>query len=279
MKHVWIINTLNQTSLFYRNYSNLNLDPDLVTGLLSALDNFSKEAVNSQGIESIEMSGYRWVYHNMPEVHILLIAADFSDSKSNVMKSRLQIVGKMFVEMFQITSESLSGLVKVSEFSTFSQTLDVLITQWAQAEKTMGVAEIFDLLGVFQQLINQIQEIFRLNFFNEEYNNAILEINKFKEELQKFSDIASDEQIQQISFDEINGWNIITLNPMAIDPIKLRRACLLIIKHCINILTDKLGSIVTTFEIRKRVISYIFANWQQIHNLNLIEELFRTLLE
>ncbi len=279
MKHVWIINTQNQTSLFYRNYSNLNLDPDLVTGLLSALDNFSKEAVNSQGIESIEMSGYRWVYYNMSELHILLIAADFSDAKSNIMKSRLQIIGKMFVEMFQITAASLSGLVKVSEFTIFSQTLDLLISQWAQAEKTMGVAEIFDLLGVFQQMINQIQEIFRLNFFNEDYSNAIAEINKFKDELQKFSDIGTDEQIQQIMFDEANGWNIITLNPMQIDPIKLKRACLLIIKHLLNILNNRLGSIVTTYEIRKRVISYIFANWQQIQNLNLIEELFRTLLE
>jgi hypothetical protein len=279
MKHVWIINTQNQTSLFYRNYSNLNLDPDLVTGLLSALDNFSKEAVNSQGIESIEMSGYRWVYHNMPELHILLIAADFSDAKSNIMKSRLQIIGKMFVEMFQITTESLSGLVKVSEFASFSQTLDLLITQWAQAEKTMGIAEIFDLLGVFQQLINQIQEIFRLNFFNEDYTNSIAEINKFRDEIQKFSDIGTDEQVQQIAFDEANGWNIITLNPMQIEPTKLKRACLLIIKHLLNILNNRLGSIVTTYEVRKRVISYIFANWQQIQNLNLIEELFRTLLE
>jgi phage-related protein len=181
--------------------------------------------------------------------------------------------------MFHITADTLEKVVRVSDFSSFSQTLDLLIHQWAVAEKTMGVAEIFDLLGVFQQIINQIHEIFRLNFFHEDYTNAIKDINGFKKGLEKYPEIMNDEQMQQIGFDEVNGWNIITLNPMEINPDHLKRVCLHIIKYCIEILTAKLGAIVTTFEIRKRVISYIFGNWKQIENLNLIEDLFHILLE
>ena len=57
MKHFWVIYSQSSVSLFYKNYSDFILDPDLVSGFLSALNYFSESELDSQGIQSMEMTG------------------------------------------------------------------------------------------------------------------------------------------------------------------------------------------------------------------------------
>ena len=54
----------------------MNIDQDLVSGLLSALHNFSEVELKHQGIESIEMAGLTWTYLDSKDIFLLLIAAD-----------------------------------------------------------------------------------------------------------------------------------------------------------------------------------------------------------
>ena len=81
MKHIWIIDDLSSTAVFYKNYTAMDLDQDLVSGLLSALHNFSEVELKHQGIESIQMSGLSWTYLDSKEYSLLLIGADDKGNK------------------------------------------------------------------------------------------------------------------------------------------------------------------------------------------------------
>ncbi len=97
MKHIWIINQNSGTTLFYQSYSVSELDPDLVSGLLSALNTFSEVELKSHGISAIEMGGMKWVYLGKPDFGILLIAASDMSTNTPLTKARLEVISKMFI--------------------------------------------------------------------------------------------------------------------------------------------------------------------------------------
>jgi len=176
MKHLWIIDRTQSSTLFYRNYSDIQIDPDLVSGLLSALSNFSETELKQSGIESVNMSGLEWVYLNDLHLNLMLIAADEKGGSPGVMLARLEVIKNIFVETYHITPEFFKKLVDVTQFYSFAPTLDLLREQWKQAEKAMDAAALFDIMGVFQQIFNLFLSITKNNFFGEKYQSISKEI-------------------------------------------------------------------------------------------------------
>ena len=84
MQHIWMIEKNSGTTLFYRNYADIKIDPDLVSGLLLALNNFSEVEMRQNGIESINMGGLKWCYVHNPTFDILLISADSKIAKLRI---------------------------------------------------------------------------------------------------------------------------------------------------------------------------------------------------
>src|SRR6056297_2735373 len=135
MKHIWIIHQKTSTNLFYRNYSEMNIDPDLLSGLLSALDNFSEVELKSQGISSIEMGGLRWAYSHHPELNLMLIATADKEAHAEIMKARLEVIYKEFISKYNITKHKMNTkMINVLQFEDFGDYLDELVVQWQQAE-------------------------------------------------------------------------------------------------------------------------------------------------
>jgi len=56
MEHLWLIAKESSATIYYRNYTQEKIDPDLVSGLLSAFNNFSEVELHGTGIESINMA-------------------------------------------------------------------------------------------------------------------------------------------------------------------------------------------------------------------------------
>jgi len=214
MKHFWIINSHSSVALFYGNYSDFTLDPDLISGFLTALNSFSEVELKSHGIQSIIMGGLSWVYYNPHDYGLLLVAADDVKSNTEVMRSRLQVILKMFVEKYKITIKSMKSLVDQSKYVDFKETIDILESQWEQAQSILegGAALIFDLLGVFQQLFNQFNNIVQTTFFKEENEKVMNAIGEMLENLNNMPEFKENPELANISFDE-HGWDIITLNP------------------------------------------------------------------
>ena len=69
------------------------------------------------------------------------------------MRARLEIIGKMFIENFEIHEKYLNHWDgNTFPFLNFDLTLKMLSQQWVQASEVMNVGEIFDFLGIYQHL-------------------------------------------------------------------------------------------------------------------------------
>ena len=282
MKHFWVIYSQSSVSLFYKNYSDFNLDPDLVSGFLSALNYFSESELDSQEILSIEMSGLKWVYSYHKEMGLLLIAACEPNNDTKVILARLQVIYKMFVEQFNLTPELLNKVIVDQEkYSPFEKVLDMLSMQWEQAEKLMsssGAAHIFDLMLVFQQIYNHFNKIIRKKFHKQDYDNAIDEIGMILKNLKESPEFKENPELSNISFSK-HGWSVITLNPMVLDEEVLKRTLIMILLHLNNVLKAHMRDYPRFNAYSKGIYKYIIEQFDLLNKLNLVHILLQMFIQ
>ena len=280
MKHFWIINSYSSVALFYGNYSDFTLDPDLISGFLTALNSFSEVELKSHGISSIIMGGLSWVYYDPHDYGLLLVAADDVKANTEVMRSRLQVILKMFVEKYKITTKSMKSLVDQSKYVDFKETIDMLESQWQVAESILegGAALIFDLLGVFQQLFNQFNQIIQETFFKEENEKVMDAIGEILENLNNMPEFKENPELSNISFDE-HGWDIITLNPLNIDLGVLKRTLILITIHLNNVIKENLTDYGRMKVYMKNLFPYIMTQYELLDSLGILHDLLRIFLQ
>lgn len=275
MKHLWIIDGESSTTIFYRNYSHQKIDPDLVSGLLSALNNFSEVELKQTGIESVNMGGLKWVYLNERDYNMLFIAADEKNTNPNVMKSRLDVIRNTFLAEFELTPENWISRWngEVIQFEQFKETVDMLNEQWKKAEKIMSTAELFDLLGIFQQVLNLYINIIKLNFFGESYEEVITKIQNIVHQIQDMEQFKSDPEIQKIDFDEERGWNVINVNPAQVDPDDLEKVLLFITRQIRKFIGEKMGKMLALHSLNQEIFPFLLSNWQLLKRLRLEKKL------
>jgi len=280
MKHFWIINSYSSVALFYRNYSNFTLDQDLISGFLMALNSFSEVELKSHGISSIIMGGLSWVYYDPRDSGILLVAADEVKANTEVLRSRLQVIFKMFVEKYKITREEMKSLIDQSKYVEFQETLDMLEKQWKQAESILegGAALIFDLLGIFQQLYNQFNHIIQVTFIKEEFEKVNNEVGEMLENLNTMPEFTDNPELSNISFDE-HGWDIITLNPLKIELGVLKRTLILITMHLNNVIKENLTDYGRMKAYMEHLFPYIMAQYDLLESLGILHDLLRIFLQ
>jgi phage anti-repressor protein len=266
--------------MFYRNYTETYLDPDLVSGLLSAFNNFSEVELNGIGIESINMGGLQWVYLNSNKLKMLVIAAETKSGNAEVMRSRLEVISKMFIQQFNIDADKMAEkTVRTADFEDFAATLDMLREQWEQADLVMNAAELFDLLGVFQQIFNLFAGVVQDNFKGDKYSIIVAEIKEYSKKMEKFVDIQNNPEFKKIEFDEEYGWSVITLDPTKLNKYLLKKALFLITSHLKIVLVKHLGYSETLYAMSKELLPYIFSSWELLEVLDVIKPLFTILLE
>ena len=279
MKHVWLINSQSSTTLFYRNYSEMKIDPDLLSGLLTALNNFSAVELGSSGISSIEMGGLRWVYHHEPDFHLMLIGADQMSANSQVMRSRLQVILKMFKQKYDITKEKMSkDLINVNEFESFNEELDLVRQQWEMAEKQFGPAQLFDVLGVFQQIFNAMSEIFKYNFYGESFDRIVSQLNEFAKNLADDLNVEGNEEYKKIKYDKKLGWSVINMNPMQLDGENLKHILFNILQHQKDILKEQMSTMSMLYAFNKYIYPFLMSQMEILDNLGLTKPLLNLFL-
>jgi hypothetical protein len=280
MQYLWIIEKSSSAALFYKSYSELQIDPDLVSGLLAALNNFSEVELKSRGIESIDMGGLRWTYVQNNPLNLLLIAADLKSSNAEVNRSRLIVIEKMFTQMYNIQEDTFKQkLININEFVNFSETIDVLRDQWIQAEKVMGAAALFDFLGVFQQLLNILTDMVRSHFEPTLQQCVFEEFRKLVVSLPQLQDVLHNPELQSITFDSQQGWNIIALNPIMLDGEALKRTLFYIVTKLKKILLEYMGELIATMAFNEEIIPYLLQNWDLLENLHITKSLISIFVE
>jgi hypothetical protein len=280
MLYIWIIEKSTSAALFYRSYSDLMIDPDLVSGLLSALNNFSEVELKARGIEAIDMAGLRWVYVGNDPLNLLIIAADVKTSNDSVMRSRLEVIEKMFIQQYKITPETWDQkLININQFSDFAAVCDMLRDQWKQAEKVVGAAQLFDMLGVFQQIINVCTDIIRENFFGTKREEIFKQVGVIFAELKELPEVKGNEELQKITYDSQQGWNVITLNPTILDELTLKRTLFFITKRLKRIIHSQMGLMQSMKAFNKELIPFVFTNWELLEQLQMNKSILQVFLE
>ena len=164
--NVWVLDSESGITLLYKPYMDLALDEDLISGLLAALNQFTTYEFK-QGIESIEMGGLRWSYLEDNESKLLFIAASEKNISSNMLKARLNVIMQTFIEQYVSgDKEKWASIWKgdTELFSPFKNVIDEYYAQWLTAENITTIAEYFDILGVFQQILNLLTNLIEAHF-------------------------------------------------------------------------------------------------------------------
>ena len=281
MKHFWIIQISSSVTLFYRNYSDFKLDPDLVSGFLSALNYFSEAELDSQVILSIEMSGLKWVYSYQKEMGLLLVAACNPSVNTDIISARLEVLYKKFAEQFDLTPENLNTIIDQEIYAPFEEVLDLFSAQWEQAEKLMssnGAAHIFDLMLVFQQIYNHFNKIIRKKFHKTDYDDVIDEIGMILKNMKESPEFKENPELSNIEFSK-HGWSVITLNPMELEEEVLKRTLIMILLHLNNVLKAHMRDYTRFNAYSKGIYKYMIEQFDLLRKLDLIRILLQMFIQ
>jgi len=274
MKHIWIIDKHSSTALFYHSYSDLGIDPILASTLLSAFDKFSEvELQGGYGVSYIEMGGFRWVYQNFTEENLLLIAAGDSEENPEIMRSQLDIILDMFVIKYHdALQHSKNGLVNVDQFKTFKPLLNDLQDQWNQASIFSESAIVFDLLGIFQQLLNEIHHVITLYFKQPLLDTILEELSQYWENLKLSPDVAQNPAMGIMKFDKVEGWTVININPKFLEVEETKRFFLVMITDLRYFLENYLQNNVANV-CAKEIMPYILSEYERLIRLQINKRL------
>ncbi len=280
MRHLWIIHHSSSTNLFYRNYSEMPIDPDLLSGLLAALDNFSEVELKSQGISSIEMGGLRWAYSHHPELNLMLIGTSDKNAHAEVMKARLEVIFKEFVSKFNITKIKMNTtLINVQEFEGFGEYVDLLVYQWKKAEELIegGAVDTFDLLGVFQNIFNRHLAIMQKQLFYKNLPEIINNIQETLQNLQKSEDFRNEPELSKIRF-SMQGWDLVNVDSMVVEKDTVRRILFMITQELDNILRFHLSNLTRLNAYSHEMFPYLIQQYELLHRLDVLQILLRIFL-
>jgi hypothetical protein len=281
LKHIWIIDDLSSTAAFYKNYSAMDIDQDLVSGLLSALHNFSEvELKGTHGIESIAMGGLSFVYVDNKDYNLLLIAADEKGTDPKTMKFRLEKIMDAFVQRYELTpdkwKETWNG--NVSKYEDFYEVTDEYIFQWRQAEKVMSAANALDLMGVAQQILNLFTNVIKNAFTSRKEKELHFQILKAVTQLLKNPEYQKDLEIQKISLDSDFEWNIITINPVTVDYILLEQILLKLINEIKGIFLKYFNIPQFLQEMSQEIFPYLVSSWSLLRKLDIDKKMITIFL-
>lgn len=264
------MNSDSGITLLYKSYMDLPVNEDLVSGLLTALNQFTIMEFK-QGMESIDMGGLRWVYLLDKDSNLLFIAAGTKDVNAEILRARLNVIKQTFIHDY--LGEEGKWRAKwdgnVERFEPFKEKIDQFYQDWLAAEGITQLAEFYDILGIFQQLFFDILSV--LNQLPEsscEYIYARIE--RMFENYRQNDYVKNNPELSKISFDRDSGINIITINPNNCDMIVVEKQIINLIRRLVNIIKQKIGhyNSVKLF-LEENIFDYILNNIAMLNKLNL----------
>ncbi|MBY8984715.1 MAG: hypothetical protein KGD65_06600 [Candidatus Lokiarchaeota archaeon] len=258
-------------TLVYKPYMNFPVNEDLVSGLLTALNQFTIVEFK-QGIDSIEMGGLRWVYIADKDTNLLFIGADSREVRGEILRARLDVIRHTFIQQYAGDKTRWQGkwTGNVEVYRPFEKVIDEFYTQWKQAERVTTVAEFFDILGIFQQILNLIINVIEGHFSVKKKNKIYKLIEEMFDSYSKLDIVKKNPELSQITFQRKTGINIININPMNCDMLIIERVIINLIKRMVEILKTEEGYFPSLkLFIEENIFDYLLSNFSLLTDLNL----------
>lgn len=273
--NLWILDSIKGITLLYKPFLELPVKDDLVSGLLTALNQFTLFEFN-EPIDSIDMGGYKWVYILVPEYNLLFVAADSKDVNVMTLRSRLEFIQQLFITQYVINQdhwkENWKGDVEL--FKPFNDIVEDYYIQWQAAENIDTYANFFDIIGIFQQILNLLHDIIRNQIDFNKQDVIYKRIEKIFKEFQNRMDIIKIRELDKITYSRESGFNIININPTHIDVNVVEKLLKNLIIQIVKVIKSELGhDLSLNYFSEYNIFNYIFKNITLLKRLN-IEDFF-----
>ncbi|MFX0058917.1 MAG: hypothetical protein ACFE85_14005 [Candidatus Hodarchaeota archaeon] len=279
--NIWILDSESGITLLYKPYMDLPLDEDLVSGLLAALNQFTVFEFQS-GIESIDMGGLRWVYLEDKDLNLLFIAASEKNVHADMLKARLNIIMHTFIEHYvKGDKEEWKNLWKGNTdlFTPFKDVIDEYYSQWLTAEDISTIAEYFDILGIFQQILNLLINVIEGHLSSEKKERIYYQIEQMFENYLKHDYVISSNELRKFSFDRNSGINIISIDPTKCDMLVVEKQIINLIRRIVELIKREQGYQASLhFFIEENIFDYLISNISLLSELNLFKFLLKLFL-
>ncbi len=267
-------------TLVYKPYMDFPVNEDLVSGLLTALNQFTIVEFK-QGIDSIEMGGLRWVYILDKETNLLFIAADTKEVSGDTLRSRLDVIRHTFIQQYANEKNrwgsKWAGNVEI--YKPFENVIDEYYTQWKQAERITTVAEFFDMLGIFQQILNLVINVIEGHLSEKKKNRIYKKIEKMFQNYSQLDIVKKNPELSSIIFQRKTGINVINIYPMNCDMLIVEKQIINLVKRLVEILKDEVGYYTSLkFFIEENIYDYLISNFSLLNDLNLFIFLIKLFL-
>ncbi|MFX0189042.1 MAG: hypothetical protein ACFE8A_15055 [Candidatus Hodarchaeota archaeon] len=280
--NIWIVDSDSGVTLLYKPYIDLAVDEDLVSGLLTALNQLTMVEFRGQGIESIDMGGLRWVYVLEKEVHLLFIAAANKDEKAEMLRARLNVIKQSFFQEYvkdkDYWEKTWTG--DIDMFKPFKNTIDEYYQNWLAAESVTTLAEFFDILGVFQQIFFDILSVIQHQLAELPKKSILTKMEKLFETYRNSDYIKNNPELEKITFSRDSGINIITINPNKCDTMVVEKQVINLMRRLVNMIKDEIGHEDSLkYFVQEGVFDYILNNISLLNQLNLDRFLLKLFLQ
>jgi hypothetical protein len=279
--NIWILDSESGITLLYKPYMDLPLDEDLISGLLAALNQFTTYELK-EGIESIEMGGLRWAYLEDQDSNLLFVATSEKDISSNMLRARLNVIKQTFIEQYVSPDlEKWKNLWKGNTelFNPFKDVIDEYYSQWLTAENISTIAEYFDILGVFQQILNLLINVIEGHFTSEKKEKVYQKVEKMFNNYLNHQYVQKNPELRKISFDRVSGINIINIDPTNCDMLVVEKQIINLIRRITEMIKSEEGYYVTLhYFIEENIFEYLISNISLLNELNLFKFLLQLFL-
>ena len=258
-------------NLLYKSYMDIPINEDLVSGLLTALNQFTIIEFK-QGIESIDMGGLRWVYLLDKESGLLYIAAGTKEDSAEILRARLNVIKQEFTQTYvkgDGTSWRRNWNGNVEMFYPFKKIIDQYYFDWLAAQNITVLGEFYDILGIFQQLLFDI--LATLNHLSVDSKDKIYDkIDVMFENYRNNEYVKQTPELSKITYSRDAGINIITINPNNCDMIVVEKQIINLIRRLVETIKSDIGQYESMkYFIEEGIFAYILSNIVLLNKLNL----------
>ena len=267
-------------TLVYKPYMDFLVNEDLVSGLLTALNQFTIVEFKT-GIESIEMGGLRWVYILDKETNLLFIAADSKEVRADTLRSRLDVIRHTFIQQYANEKNRWGSkwAGNVELYKPFENVIDEYYTQWKQAERITTVAEFFDMLGIFQQILNLVINVIEGHLSDKKKKRIYKKIEDIFQNYSQLDIVKKNPELSSITFQRNTGINVININPINCDMVIVEKKLINLIKLVVEILKDEVGYFTSlNLFVKENIFEYLISNFPLLNDLNLFIFLIKLFL-
>ncbi|TET58711.1 MAG: hypothetical protein E3J52_07680 [Promethearchaeota archaeon] len=278
--NIWVMESDSGITLVYKPYMDFPINEDLVSGLLTALNQFTIVEFK-QGIESIEMGGLRWVYISDKDTNLLFIAADSKDVTAETLRARLDVIRYTFIQQYAHKGNrwgtKWAGNVEI--YKPFENVIDEYYTQWKQAERITTVAEFFDILGIYQQILNLVINVIEGHLSEERKEIIYVKIEQMFKHYSNLEIVKKNPELSKITFERRVGFNIINIDPMNCDMFIVEKQILGLIRRIVEILKEEEGYFPSLkYFVKENIFDYLMSNFNLLNDLNLFTFLLQLFL-